>query len=261
MSQDQRALALYRFDDLSTAILMRMAVAVALLIVATAIWLGLGPAQGVVAVALLAGGFTYFFHLAARKWVTLSDDNESIELRQGEKAALQALGRLSWDSDLLRAGIALASAATGATIGVTVVHGQWNEAILLVTTLWTTLFVGFYAFTKFDQLLARAYFVRGRQKLETGDLAAAIGDASESLLLSMKFRFEAFMLRGHVWMRVGDLERAQREFQMAWSVRPGSEEARSAYRAAVLTEMANAAGGDEERRVDFAHLTPTKHDI
>jgi hypothetical protein len=207
-------------------------------------------------VSLIAGSFIYFFHVMARKWVTLSDNTETVELMRGEKALLRTLKRLPWDSNLIRAAMAAACACVGAAIGVAIVWRQGGEGIALISCLWTTLFLGFYTFTKLDQALALSYVGRGEQKLAEGDLSAAIGDASECLLLSMKYRYQAFMLRGQIWMEVGDLERSQREFQLAWSQRPGCEAARTAYRAAVNAALPNAESADAVRFTHFEHLLP-----
>ena len=256
MSTDQHSAPVLQFDDVSVAFVMRVTVVVGILAIAAAIWLSLGPAHGVVAVSLLAGGFIYVLHVMAREWVTLSDDSENLELLRGEKALLRTLQRMPWDNNWLRAAMAITCAVVGAVFGVLIFQAQMGEGVALGACLWTVLFLGFYTFIKLDQILAKSYVERGVQALAEGDLAAAIGDASECLLLSTKYRYEAFMLRGQIWMEVGDLERSQREFQLAWSQRPGCEAARTAYRAAVNAALPNAESADAVRFTHFEHLLP-----
>lgn len=256
MSTDQPAAPVFAIDNVSGTLVMRVTVAVGILALAVAIWLGLGPAHGVIAVSFLAGGFIFVLNVLAREWVTLADDSENLELLRGEKALLRTLQRTPWDNNWLRAAMAVACAVVGAVIGVVIFQAQMGEGFVLGGCLWTVLFLGFYAFIKLDQILALAYVRRGEQKLAEGDLAAAIGDASECLILSTKYRYETFMLRGQIWMEVGDLERAQREFQLAWSQRPGCEAARTAYRAAVNAALPNAEGADAVRFTHFEHLLP-----
>jgi len=260
MSNDQRAITVFQFENVTGDLVMRAAVLLGILAVAVAIWLGLGPAHGVVAVSIVAGSFIYFLHVLAREWVSVSDESEDLELLRGEKALLRTLRRLPWDNNLARAGLAAGCAIAGAVVGVLIYQADMGEGVALTGCLWTVLFLGFYWFIKLDQYLAKAYVERGSQALAEGDLAAAIGDASECLILSMKYRYEAFMLRGQVWMRVGDTERAQREFQLAWSQRPGCEQARQAYRAAVNAGLPADQAADEARFTSFEHLlSPADH--
>jgi hypothetical protein len=257
MSQDQLAKPPIQFEYMSGAFVLYAVVFVGILTIAVAIWLGLGPVHGVVAVAAVAGGFIYILHVLAREWVTISDDTESLELLRGEKALLRTFERSPWDNNWLRAGLAVGCAAVGAAVGEVAYLADLGEGSALTVGLWTVLFLGFYFSIKMDQALAKAYVDRAARELAEGDLAAAIGDASESLILSIKYRYEVFMLRGQIWTEVGDPERAQREFQLAWSERPGCEEARQAYRAAVNAALPDAESADVARFTHFEHLLPT----
>jgi len=257
MNHDRHAEQPIKFEYRSGAFVLYTIIIVGVLAMAAVIWLGLGPMHGVVAASVVAAGFIYFLHVAAREWITISDDTESLELLRGEKGLLRTFERSRWDNNWWRAAVAVGCAAAGIAVGEVVYLAEMGEGVALTACLWTVLFLGFYASIKMDQALARFYVDRAMRELAEGDQAAAIGDASESLILSTKYRYEVFMLRGQIWTQVGNPERAQREFQLAWSERPGCEEARQAYRAAVDAGLPKVENADAARFTHFEHLLPT----
>jgi tetratricopeptide (TPR) repeat protein len=204
--------------------------------VAALLWLDLGSIASVVVAAVLAAAFVYALETLGREKLILSDDQESVEIAAGEKKLLRALERFPYDTWQVRLRLAIVCAAVGCAVGIALSWAGAHTVFCILGAGGVSFFALFVVYMLRDQVLAGEYVLRGQRSYLAGDFSAAIGDASESMILSLKYRYEAHMIRGLVYLQLAAYDRAANEFNAALAERPRSDEAYIGFRTALNPE-------------------------
>lgn len=204
--------------------------------VAGLLWLDLGSIASAVVAAVLAAAFVYALETLGREKLILSDDQETVEIAAGEKKLLRALERFPYDTWQVQLRLAIVCAAVGCAVGLALSLAGAPTLFCIFGAGGVSFFALFVVYMRRDQILAGKYVVRGNLSYLAGDFSAAIGDASESMILSLQYRYEAHMIRGMVYLKLAAYDRAATEFRAAMFERPDSDEAHFGLRTALNPE-------------------------